>query len=102
MKPVSFDNDADFISFDTEDAMPGLSAEPSASGPDLTKGINIKGRAPMRGKDREDEEDDMDIDGGSSSDDNWPPGVKSIPAKKNGQCRRSVVSASSPNKLKTR
>lgn len=93
MKPVSFDNDADFISFDTEEAMPGLSVEPSASGPDLTKGINIKGRAPMGRKDREDEEDDMDIDGGSSSDDNWSRGVNSTSAKKNGQCRHSMVSA---------
>jgi hypothetical protein len=89
MKPVSFDNDADFISFDTEEAMPGLSVEPSVSGPDLTKGINIKGRAPMGGKDREDEEDDMDIDGGSSSDDNWSRSS----AKKNGQCRHSMASA---------
>jgi hypothetical protein len=93
MKPVSFDNDADFISFDTEEAMPGLSVEPSVSGPDLTKGINIKGRAPMGGKDREDEEDDMDIDGGSSSDDNWSRGVNSSSAKKNGQCRHSMGSA---------
>lgn len=95
MKPVSFDNDADFISFDTEEVMPGLSVEPSAgaSGPDLTKGINIKGRALMGGKDREDEEDDMDIDGGSSSDDNWSRGVNSSSAKKNGQCRHSMVSA---------
>jgi hypothetical protein len=95
MKPVSFDNDADFISFDTEEVMPGLSVEPSAgaSGPDLTKGINIKGRAPMEGKDREDEEDDMDIDGGSSSDDNWSRGVNSSSAKKNGQCRHSMASA---------
>lgn len=75
--PAAFDNDADFISFDNDEGMPAMNK------PEPSKGFNIKGRA-ARSHINGDEED-MQIDELSTSDDALPKGITVIRSGQNGE-----------------
>ena len=94
--PAAFDNDADFISFDNDNddddddddrRMPALGA--GSDRPEPSQGFNIKGRAAMSRQ--YSDEDDMDLDGGSSSDDALPKGIEIIRSRKDGQSTSTSI-----------
>jgi len=90
--PAAFDNDADFISFDNDNddddgRMPALGA--GSDRPEPSQGFNIKGRAAMSRQ--YSDEDAMDLDGGSSSDDALPKGIEIIRSRKDGQCTSTSI-----------
>ena len=91
--PAAFDNDADFISFDNDNdddddgRMPALGA--GSDRPEPSQGFNIKGRAAMSRQ--YSDEDAMDLDGGSSSDDALPKGIEIIRSRKDGQSTSTSI-----------